>query len=199
MDQLLERDLEVLREFLLEIAPLEEAAWADLRTRWQMVSYKRKVILTAAGETEKYVYFVLEGIQRAFFLGPGGRQEATVVFTYSPSFSGVVDSFLTQTPSAFYLETLTATRMLRLGYDTFLEIQATHPCFKALVDRTMAQFMKGLLLRQAEIQCFSAEEKFRSFLSRSPHMLNLVPHKYLASYLSIDPSTFSRLLATVKL
>ena len=173
--------------------------WSDLRRAWQPVVYKRKTILTAAGETERYMYFVLEGIQRAFYLGGGERQEATVVFTYAPSFSGIVDSFITQTPSSFYLETLTASRLLRMGYDTFFELREKHPAFKDLLFRLQTEALGGVLKRQAEIQCFSAEEKFRSFLTRSPHMLNLVPHKYLASYLSIDPSTFSRLLATVKL
>lgn len=181
------------------VYPLDEEAWQILSSGWQQVTFKRKTIITAAGETERYMYFVTEGIQRAFFLGPQDRREATIMFSYPPSFSGVVDSFLTQTPSAFYLETLTASRLLRMRHDTFMQMQQDHPGLKNLFFQLLAHVVKGILLRQAETQCYTAEEKFRSFLERSPHMLNLVPHKYLASYLSIDPSTFSRLLATVKL
>jgi CRP-like cAMP-binding protein len=195
----LEKDLAILRQFLEAVQPIDEALWRELSAGWQAVTYKRKTIITAAGETERYMYFSVEGIQRAFFVGPQDRQEATVMFSYPPSFSGVVDSFLTQSPSTFYLETLTASRMLRMGYDTFQELLDKQPAIKNLFFQLLAQVLKGILLRQAETQCYSAEEKFRSFLTRSPHMLNLVPHKYLASYLSIDPSTFSRLLATVKL
>lgn len=195
----LEQDLATLRQFLSGIYPLDDAVWADLAPLWKAVVYKRKTILTAAGETERYLYFVAEGIQRAFYLGPEGRQEATVVFTYPPSFSGVADSFLTQTPSVFYLETLTASRLLRIGYDTFQDKCEKHPALRELTFQLTAQVLRGVLLRQAQIQCFTAEEKFRAFLERSPHMLHLVPHKYLASYLSIDPSTFSRLLGSIKL
>lgn len=195
----MEKELNTLRQFLETAYPLDEALWQDLRLGWQAVTYKRKTIITAAGETERYMYFVVDGIQRAFYVGPQDQREATVMFSYSPSFSGVVDSFLTQTPSTFYLETLTASRLLRMGYNTYLELLEKNPAVKDLFFQLLAQVVKGILLRQAETQCFTAEEKFRSFLARSPHMLNLVPHKYLASYLSIDPSTFSRLLATVKL
>jgi CRP-like cAMP-binding protein len=195
----LEEEYELLRQYLETIHPVGEGLWQDLKNCWHPVVYKRKTIFTAAGETERYLYFVIEGIQRAFYLGPDDRREATVIFTYPPSFSGVADSFLTQTPSTFYLETLTTSRLLRISHDTYQRLLEKHPDFKDLTFRFMAQVIKGILLRQAEIQCFTAEEKFRSFLARSPHMLNLVPHKYLASYLSIDPSTFSRLLATVKL
>ena len=195
----LEQELQQLRQFLETIHPLEEAVWTDFRQHWQPVVFKRKTILTAAGEKERYLYFVLEGIQRAFYQGNTDRQEATIVFTYPPSLSGAADSFLTQTPSAFYLETLTASRLLRMGRDTYMELCEKHPSLKELTLQIMAQTLKGLLQRQAEIQCFTAEEKFRTFLTRSPHMLHLVPHKYLASYLSIDPSTFSRLLGSVKI
>jgi hypothetical protein len=41
---------------------------------------------------------------------------------------------------------------------------------------------------------YTIEERFASFLKRNPALINLVPHKYLASYLRIDPSNFSRLL-----
>ncbi|MCB0633128.1 MAG: Crp/Fnr family transcriptional regulator [Saprospiraceae bacterium] len=195
----MEQELQQLKNFLYHLYPLEEYIWQDYARHWQAVTYRRKTILTAAGETETYIYFVLEGIQRAYYLGPDGRQEATVVFTYPPSFSGVADSFLTQTPSNFYMETLTASRLLRLSRQRYDELIERHPSLKDFTFRMTAEILRGVLLRQAEIQSFTAEEKFRAFLTRSPHMLNLVPHKYLASYLSIDPSTFSRLLASIKL
>ena len=59
--------------------------------------------------------------------------------------------------------------------------------------------LKGVLERQIELQCFSAEEKFRSLLKRSPHVLQIIPHKYLASYLGIDATTFSKLMSSVRL
>ena len=56
-----------------------------------------------------------------------------------------------------------------------------------------------ILERQIELQCFSAEEKFRTLLTRSPHVLQIIPHKYLASYLGIDATTFSKLLGSARL
>jgi hypothetical protein len=40
-------------------------------------------------------------VQRSFYVEESGK-EATIVFTYPPSFSGVADSFLTQTPSLYF-------------------------------------------------------------------------------------------------
>jgi CRP-like cAMP-binding protein len=191
-------DTTPLQQFISRLYSLNEEEWNAFATIWQPLECKRKTILTAAGETEKHLYFVLEGLQRAFYIGQEKR-EATIVFTYAPSFSGIADSFLTQTPSPFFLETLTASRFLRTTYKQLDELMKQYPAIQAMVLRLTAFAMKGVLERQIELQCFSAEEKFRTLLKRSPHVLQIIPHKYLASYLGIDATTFSKLLGSVRL
>jgi hypothetical protein len=68
-----------------------------------------------------------------------------------------------------------------------------------LLFKATAYALKGALERHAELQCFTNEEKFKVLLRRSPHILNLVPHKYLASYLGMDATNFSKLLNGIKL
>lgn len=191
-------DTEALRQFITSVYPLKEDELETLLAIWQPFECKRKTILTTAGETEKYLYFVLEGVQRGFYIG-NDNQEATIVFMYPPSFSGIADSFLTQTPSKFFLETLTASRFLRTTYRQLDELMRQYPNILRMVVQLTGFVLKGVLERQIELQCFSAEEKFRTLLKRSPHVLQIIPHKYLASYLGIDASTFSKLLGTVRL
>jgi len=188
----------ILREYISKIQPLNEEELNALCGPWQSLTVKRKTILTAAGETERYLYFVLEGVQRAFYLGEQNK-EATIVFTYPPSFSGIADSFLTQTPSLYFLETLTAGRFLRINYDAVEGLMNIYPEIRALFLKATAKALKGSLLRHAELQCYTNEEKFRTLMRRSPHILNLVPHKYIASYLGIDATNFSKLVNTIKI
>jgi CRP-like cAMP-binding protein len=191
-------DIEILGKFILQAYPLKSLELERLLEGWQPFECKRKTILTAAGETERYLYFVLEGVQRGFYIGEG-RQEATIVFTYAPSFSGLADSFLTQTPSKYFMETLTASRFLRKSYKEIDALMSEYPEIQRMVLRLTSFILKGLLERQIELQCFSAEEKFRALLTRSPHLLQIIPHKYLASYLGIDATTFSKLIGSVRL
>ena len=192
-------DTTSLRKFISSVYPLKEMEMEGFLESWQPFTCKRKTILTAAGETERYLYFVLEGVQRAFFVGNHERQEATIVFTYPPSFSGVADSFLTQTPSKYFLESLTASSFLRITRQRLDELMNEFPAIQRMVLTLSAFALKGVLERQIELQCFSAEEKFRTLLARSPHVLRIIPHKYLASYLGIDPTTFSKLLGSVRI
>ncbi len=188
----------LLKSYLSKLYPLSETELDAFTNDWQTVTVKRKTILTAAGETERYLYFVLEGVQRAFHLSEQGK-EATIVFTYPPSFSGVADSFLTQTPSLYFLETLTASQLLRISHEQVEALIRQYPNIRNLLFKTTAFALKGTLERFIELQCYTNEEKFRTLLRRSPHILNLVPHKYLASYLGMDSTNFSKLLATVRI
>lgn len=189
-------ETDALKDFVQKIHPLTDAELTSFCSDWQQLTVKRKTILTAAGETERYLYFVIEGVQRAFYLGDDNK-EATIVFTYPPSFSGVADSFLTQTPSLYFLETITASNLLRMSYEQINHLQQSYTGIQQLFYKATAFALKGALQRHIELQCFSNEEKFKTLLNRSPHILNLIPHKYLASYLGMDATNFSKFINTV--
>ena len=194
----LETALERLKKAVFPVATLNADEWEAFAACWHPVEYKRKTTLTIAGEIEKYLYFVVDGVQRAYYVGEGKR-DATLIFSYSGSMSGIIDSFQLQKPSLYYLETLTASRLLRISYADFNRLLSTYPVLERWGRIGTAAAMSGLMERYIELMTFSAEEKFRVLLNRSPHVLQLIPHKYLASYLALDPTTFSKLLASVKL
>lgn len=193
-----ETALEQLKGVVLRVADLSGAEWSAFAACWHLVDYKRKTILTSAGEVERYLYFVVDGVQRAYYLGDKKR-DATLIFSYTGSMSGIIDSFQLQQPSRYYLETLTASRLLRISFADFSRLLGTYPALERWGRIGTAAAMSGLMERYIELMTFSAEEKFRILLTRSPHVLQLIPHKYLASYLGLDPTTFSKLLASVKL
>jgi CRP-like cAMP-binding protein len=177
---------------------LPEEDWELLSTIWTRTTARRKEIITQAGETERYLYFVEEGVQRVYYADAQSR-EATLVFTYAPSFGGVLDSLLRQQPSRYYYETLTPSVFLRAPYADFQRLIDTRPAISALVRQSLNATLSGVLERLVELQCFSSEEKFKRLLQRSPHILQLVPHKYLANYLGIDATNFSKLLNKVRI
>lgn len=189
--------LDILRAQTSLFHLIDEEALIALAEPWEEVTYKRKQLLTRAGETERYLYLVLDGIQRAFY--QDGDKEATLVFSYAPSFSGVVDSFLLQQPSQYFLETITQSKLLRIHYNDLNTLMQQHRSIESWIRVAVTQVLAGTLHRQIELMSYSAEEKFTTLLHRSPQILNLIPHKYLASYIGVDPATFSKLLSKVRL
>jgi hypothetical protein len=141
---------------------------------------------------------VAEGVQRVYYFDDQQR-EATLVFMYPPSFGGVIDSLLLQKPSRYYFETLTPSKFLRATANDLFEQMKKSKDIQKLVQKGTTQTLSGLLERMVELQCYSSEEKFKTLLKRSPHILNLVPHKYIANYIGIDATNFSKLLNQVKI
>lgn len=190
--------LQILKQLTNAIHPLQEPEWNALSSVFQPFSAKRKEILTAPGEKEKYLYVVIEGIQRVYYFDDEGR-EATLVFTYAPSFGGVIDSLMLQQPSKYFYETLTPSVFLRTPFSELDALMNQFPNIEFMVRKGITGALSGVLERLAELQCFSSEEKFRKLLKRSPHILQLVPHKYLANYLGIDATNFSKLINKVRI
>ncbi|GEO04333.1 hypothetical protein AAE02nite_19970 [Adhaeribacter aerolatus] len=190
--------IDALKILVNAIHPVPEADWAAFKQIWQPFRAKRKEIITSVGEKEKYLYFVAEGVQRVYYFDDQNR-EATLVFSYAPSFGGVLDALLLQQPSRYYFETLTPSIFLRAAFPDLQGVMHTHPIIETMVRIGITHSLSGLLERLVELQCYSSEEKFRKLLQRSPHILQLVPHKYLANYLGIEATNFSKLINKVKL
>lgn len=190
--------LDLLHQLVDSVSPLSSEVWDDFSKIWRPFSAKRKEILTTAGEKEKYLYFVIEGVQRVYYFDDQNR-EATIVFTYAPSFGGVLDALMLQHPSKYYYETLTVSTFLRASYAELYELIQQYKEVEVLVRQGAMISLSGVLERLAELQCFSAEDRFRCLLQRSPHILQLVPHKYLANYLGMDATNFSKLINKVRM
>jgi CRP-like cAMP-binding protein len=189
--------MEMLAKMLHAIHPLESEAMECLLSDWQEVSFKRNELITQAGQVQRDMLFMVEGLQRSYYIK--NDREFVIAFTYPPSFSGIPESFLTQQPSKYFLQAVTDGKMLKLPWERLEAACQTQPSIERLLRQATAQVLGGLVQRHYELLAFSMEERFTAFMDRSAHLINLVPHKQLASYLGIDPTNFSKLLNSRKI
>lgn len=186
-----------LKKFLSEIYQINGDPLDAYISHWSEYSTRKKTIITAPEETEHYIYFVDEGIQKSYYLNEG--KQHIMFFAYSPSFSGVMESFFTQTPSKYFLETITDSKFLRLSYDKHQQLIKEHREIETLFRKVTEQFLLGIIERHHQLMAFNTETRFKNFVKRSPHLLNMIPQKDIASYLRIDPTNFSKLINTIRL
>lgn len=191
-------ELDQLKQVTYALQPLPDIAWEEFAALWKPIQFKRKETITAAGEPEHYLYFVTKGVQRVYYLDDENR-EATMVFTYAPSFGGVLDALLLKTPSKYFYESLTHSEFLRADAKRLHELMNRHESIHQLVRAGLTSAFSGVLERMAELQCFTNEARFQSLMKRSPHLLNLIPHKYIANYLGMDATNFSKLVNKVRI
>lgn len=187
----------LFKELTTPIHPVEETALHDFAASWQAVDFPKKTIITAANEIERYLYIVAKGVQHAYVLQ--GDKMHTVAFTYPPSFSGVVDSFFDQKPAPVFLESISDSTLLRVSRPKLLTLMEKHRSIETFFRKSTEQLLAGMMHRYYELLTLDIETRFTNFVKRSPHLLQLVPQKYLASYLGIHPTNFSKLLGRIRI
>ncbi|MEM6699518.1 MAG: cyclic nucleotide-binding domain-containing protein [Bacteroidota bacterium] len=186
-----------MKNLLLSIHQIEESILDEYIAHWTEYELPRKTIMTAPGETQRDWFYVLEGIQKSYHLH--NDKQHVIAFAYPPSFSGIPESFFTQTPSRYFLETITDSKFLRISHQKHQELMAKYRPIETLFRKATELFLTGVLERQVELMAFDMETRFTTFVRRSPHLLNMVSQKDLASYLRIDSTNFSKLINSIRI
>lgn len=186
-----------MKEFLSSIYKINEDILDEYCSHWIECSIPKKTIFSEFEKTEPYLYFVKTGFQKSYYLEDG--KEHIMFFSYNPSFSGAMDSFLTQTPAKFYLETITDSEFLYLPYKKHEALIQKYRPLETLFRKATENILIGMIERHHELMAYNTETRFKKFMERSSHLLNKIPQKDIASYLRIDSTNFSKLINKIKL
>ena len=159
-------------------------------------TFKKGDLITVAGQIQRELYFVKSGVQMSFF--DAENKTYVIAFTYSPNICAIPESFSFQIPSKYFLTCLTESELEYIGFDDLQKLFDQSQEIERLFRRMTEAVLAGLINRHIELHSKTIEERYKTFCQRSPHLLQLVPHKYIASYLGIDPTNFSKLFNSVK-
>ncbi|MBO0935717.1 Crp/Fnr family transcriptional regulator [Fibrella sp. HMF5335] len=171
--------------------------YALLADRLKPEAFKKGSFIIVPGQVQGKLYFVKSGVQMSYF--DADNKTHVIAFTYPPNLCAIPESFSLQQPSTYFLTCLTDSE---LEYVTFNDLQQLFDQSQQLerLFRKMTEYvLAGMISRHIELHSLTIEERYRIFCQRSSHLLQLVPHKYIASYLGIDPTNFSKLFNKVKI
>jgi len=172
--------------------PDYELLTKNLKTK----TFKKGDFITVAGQTQRELYFVKSGVQMSFF--DADNKTHVIAFTYSPNLCAIPESFSFQIPSKYFLTCLTDSELDYITFDELQKLFDQSQQIERLFRRMTEAVLSGMINRHIELHSMTIEERYKTFCQRSPHLFQLVQHKYIASYLGIDPTNFSKLFNTVK-
>ncbi|WP_257670677.1 Crp/Fnr family transcriptional regulator [Parapedobacter tibetensis] len=159
-------------------------------------SFKKGEFITVPGQIQRKLYFVKSGVQMAYF--ETGDKIYTLAFTYFPYLCAIAESFSFQVPSKYHLVCLTDSELEYITHDDLQNLVDQSQQMERLFRRMTEAMFAGMIDLHIELRAMTIEERYKKFCRKSPHLLQLVPHKYIASYLGIDPTNFSKLFNNVK-
>lgn len=147
--------------------------------------------LIREGQQHPYVYFLLEGGVRSFYLKDG--IEANTWFAFKDEMVGSLQNYLGK-PAQETLETLEdsqfiAINLLRIKALASIDLHISH--FVSSVVEEYAIFLEEKLIALQ----MNATERYDYLLQKEPQVLQRIPLTYIASYLGITRETLSRIRA----
>ncbi|WP_082893607.1 Crp/Fnr family transcriptional regulator [Rufibacter ruber] len=156
------------------------------------VTVSRGDFLVREGQVEQHLYFVLSG---AFWLYyPTPAENICVGFAYPNTLVTAFPSLVTQQPSTYCIQALRKAELLAITKSDFDTIQEKRPVFGKFWRLELEKALMGKMEREIDLQLLTPEQRLQRLLARSPHIFQLVPRKYIASYLRMTPETLSRIL-----
>lgn len=164
----------------------------DVTRAFKLKHVDAKTILLSEGEKARYLFFVLKGCLRIYFIRNDGR-EVTAQFFFEGQMVGSMESIFRDIPSKMYLESLEDCELAVILIDDFSEIVKKHAPLREM----MLSLLKSRLMYYAGLYVsfitLSPEERYVKLLEEHPAILDRVSHHYIATYLGITPVSLSRI------
>ena len=104
-----------IRKYFEKYTAISDEDWNTFSSRLSRNIYPKKTLLLKAGKIEKHLSFIEQGIIRFYI--DNGDGELTFSFAFNNSFFSAYDSFLTQSPSTYNVESLTDCTVWQLAFD----------------------------------------------------------------------------------
>jgi len=182
----------VFKEYLKEKANYTEQELDIIVAAAVIRKVRRRQYLLQQGDVWKHNAFVTKGCLRTYTVDEKGA-EHIINFAVENWWIGDRESLRTGEPSIYNIDAIEDTEVALLSkeaYDTLcVEISAFNDMVNAILE-------KSFRVSQHRIHTFislTAEEKYRNFLERLPHLATRLPQSMIASYLGMTAETLSRI------
>jgi CRP-like cAMP-binding protein len=183
--------MDELKKILKDLIQLTEPEWNILKDKLIRKEFKAKSIIIREGKIADCIYFIDKGLLRTYFLQDG--KEVNTYFACDGQFITSYSSFISQTPSYEYLETIENSSVYSISFANMTELYKIASKFEKL-GRIMAE--KNYLCvidRTRKMQTLTAKQKYLDFIdSYDKKIVQRVPQHQIASYLGIAPESLSR-------
>lgn len=184
-----------LRTIIDNIKPISDSTYKKLLDITYVRSVKKGECVITQGQRDDVFLFVKEGTFRLYFVANG--KERTIGFGCAGDPFTSMSTYRTGQPSVLSCEAVTDSEIYGITQDNIKNLISQ--------DREFADWMLAFLFEQLDalyrknviFDTLNATKRFEAFVSNRPEVYKIVPSKYLAQYLNIEPETLSRIQSSV--
>ena len=185
--------MENLSQFHNHLSALTQEAKSDLVDVVKTFNAKKGHLLLRKGHICQNIFFINSGLCKTFFFKED-KEFIMRFFTESSIFT-VIDSFVTQSPSAFAIYALEPTTYTCLNFTHLQELCKKHHCMETFYRQLVSGASVNMMKRITELLEDNASERYSDFVKQYPKLLQRISLGDLASYLGITQVSLSRIRA----
>lgn len=193
-------NLETIRSFMVFLQKLSDITEEEFNKHLLPVCtvrrFAKKEVITRAGEMENHFNFIVKGLARKYY--KKGAEDINVQISMEGHMMLSQESFHSRQPSEYTIEAIEPTTLVSINYDDAEKMFASSQRMEHLGRLIVTYSMVIKDKWQMQLIKMTPRERFISFVTKNPELMQRVPQKYLASYLNIKPETFSRFKHLVK-
>lgn len=176
--------------YLSEKAGFSQTDFDKLSETYTIKKIRKGTILLEQEQICSEVYFVSEGLLRAYTLDKSGK-EHNIQFAPENWWMSDRNSFIYSEPSLFYIDAVEDTELISLSAE-FFNLASTFPGFNEFNTKALHNAVRLLQQRVSLLIGATAEDRYLDFIGRYPSLTLRVPQWMIASYLGITPESLSR-------
>ena len=184
-----------LKKFFNEYVQLPTEELEDVISKFKSKTIKKNEFVLQEGETCKDLIFVQKGCLRLYYIQDD--VEVSVWFALKHSSAIEIYSFISETPTNYFLQAIEETEILYLPKTALNKLYETHPKMQEMMRKFWEDVILHLLERFTALQRDSAEQRYLDLLDK-PELLQTIPQKYLASFIGVTPTSLSRIKKNIR-
>ena len=181
--------MENLIKTLTNIAQLKKPLKAYLGSFLKTTYHKKGDILVRPDDIAQRISYIEKGIIRGYRLE--GNLEQTSYFMTKGDIFISVHSFLTQTPAKEYIECMEDCIFYSISFGELKRAYKKYPSFQEHRAEILQQYYL-LSIEREDMRRLRTYDRYCYLMENQPDLINKIKDKYLASYLNMAKSTFSR-------
>lgn len=152
---------------------------------------RRKQFLLQEGDVCKFIAFVERGALRSYSIDEKGV-ERIIQFALEGWTISDLYSFLTAEPAIYTIDALEDSELVLISKSAHEELLKTLPKYETWIRLQITGAYLAMQRRLTSIISLSLEERYASFTSVYPEIVQRVPQHMIASYMGLTPETLSR-------
>ncbi|MEC3908825.1 Crp/Fnr family transcriptional regulator [Tamlana sp. 2201CG12-4] len=184
-----------MKGLITDIKSTIEISNTDLENiiaRFHSKTFSKSDMIPSFGKTANHIQFIQQGLIRVYTIDNQAK-DVTLQIGIENMWVNNLYSYITRTPSEYYIEVLEPTILLQLHRDDLEDLFKEVPPMERYFRLKREQSYIRLHNRTLHQRNHSAEERYIKFRNTYGYIENRVPQYIIASYLNLSPEHLSKI------